>query len=482
MIFSCRYWALSLFFAMSAVGSSWAFAPDVVDSFTITGARPAGAVLGATEVGAFSWRPDPGGGTTLTPAGTLRAGLNADFLQFASLPSYVGNQDFHLSFKVRVNSPFTNARAHIGMREVDEPTNDISIPSYGLEVIPKWDGFGWNQIPDNVDTPGLLLYRTGSAFNIPGQYDLNLSGPGIAETFHQVDLTIIGKRAQLTWDGTRYVNRTDMADNALNGTVFMFGSIQGDAEYDDLSIRKAIRHVTGNFNAAGSLDMEIGGRTAAREAGFDFDQVRATGNLALGGVLSLTGKSDLPDLISPAAARGQSITVPILDGAGAVSGAFSTVTFDGLPFASYADSGVFLSLDAAAGDVHFRMMRAKLGDADGDLVVSATDVFGTVNNLGSAVTGGDWTRGNFDLDHLISATDVFTAVNNLGAYLPNATSTGVTAVPEPASADILAICGLAALVLAGRTAQGRRWSCAAVSDSRHQAVGKKRSQFFFWAA
>ncbi len=104
--------------------------------------------------------------------------------------------------------------------------------------------------------------------------------------------------------------------------------------------------------------------------------------------------------------------------------------------------------------VFFEILNAKVGDADGDELVSATDVFIAVNNLGAATVGEDWNRGNFDGDNLVSATDVFAAVNALGSYTTVAVASDISSIPEPTS-GLLMVLAMGACAGLRRSRQGR---------------------------
>ena len=180
---------------------------------------------------------------------------------------------------------------------------------------------------------------------------------------------------------------------------------------------------------------------------------------------------NFPEFIvqNPASHRAKKITRKGVVKAATVSGSFSAVQYGGVAASVLAEKGLFVKtvgftnrsdpdqnttkISAHSG-VDFVLLNAKIGDADGDEVVSATDVFTAVNNLGAAVVGEDWNRGNFDGDNLVSATDVFAAVNGLGAYSPTAVAADVSSIPEPTS-GLLMVLAMGACAGLRRSRQGR---------------------------
>ncbi len=104
--------------------------------------------------------------------------------------------------------------------------------------------------------------------------------------------------------------------------------------------------------------------------------------------------------------------------------------------------------------VFFEILTAKLGDADGDEIVSSTDVFTALSNLGAATDDQDWNRGNFDGDNFISSGDVFIALGNLGSYTTTAVASDISSVPEPTSA-MLMVLAMGACAGLRRSRQGR---------------------------
>ncbi len=219
-----------------------------------------------------------------------------------------------------------------------------------------------------------------------------------------------------------------------------------------VSAQTGILTVNGNYTqtAAGTLQIQLGGLTAARQPGTDYDQLKVTGTATLAGTLQLLSLPTLVDLGStPAIAvlnRNKSASFTILDTNAGIIGDFTTKTYNAVALNAEEGKGIRKSTSIVSNDMIFTIFNAKVGDADFDKIVSATDVFNTVNNLGAAVLGGDWTRGNFDLDALVSATDVFAAVNALGAYTPTATSGALTSsIPEPSSSLLMLLAATGAL-------------------------------------
>ncbi len=265
------------------------------------------------------------------------------------------------------------------------------------------------------------------------------------------------------WDG--WFNgdgNIDPPDFTLDSIQILGPSANATIYVDDVFHRqKSILQVTGDYVAAGELRMEIGGAGPARMAGYDFDQIQATGNVTLGGTLSITNNSsgwkvDLVDLYSTIAIaeahRGEAVSIPLITGGGTIGGAFASITYEGSPLDADTDRGIFKSVNSVGGNVVFTILNARRGDADGDLVVSSSDVFTTLSNLNLFTAAGEgWTIGNFDGDTIISSSDVFTALSNLGTYAPVPAFAQISSVPEPSTGCSMVMLLVGLLGVSGRS-------------------------------
>ena len=84
------------------------------------------------------------------------------------------------------------------------------------------------------------------------------------------------------------------------------------------------------------------------------------------------------------------------------------------------------------------------GDADLNGVVDGTDYFLIDNAFSSHAVNGGWLNGDFDYSGVVDGTDYFLIDNAFGAQ-GAPLSAGISSVPEPAAASILAVGMLAAL-------------------------------------
>ncbi len=117
---------------------------------------------------------------------------------------------------------------------------------------------------------------------------------------------------------------TNAAGSTVAGTLTFSGNFSNNGTVAPGN-SPGVMTVAGNFADAGVLDMELGGLGAAGMNPTGFDQIRVGGDVTLsGGVLRVLGYNGF------AAARGQSFRLisDLSGGAKALSGSFSSVTFD----------------------------------------------------------------------------------------------------------------------------------------------------------
>ncbi|MBI83651.1 MAG: hypothetical protein CMJ81_10685, partial [Planctomycetaceae bacterium] len=145
----------------------------------------------------------------------------------------------------------------------------------------------------------------------------------------------------------------------------------------------------------------------------------------------------------------------VLINAGARSGNFNTVQYDGSAltadfttdgngsFRHHAGGGLFRSVTYTATTVQLQNLLARAGDTDGDEDVDLSDYNRLATNFDPVGTLGPygWSDGNFDEDGDIDLADYNALAGNFAPA-----GYGAAAVPEPASVCLL----LAALLVLAR--------------------------------
>ncbi len=328
-------------------------------------------------------------------------------------------------------------------------------PRLGLKILGGVNAFTWTAgVNGNWNVGGNWSPGGGppgagdtATINSNGTTVVNVTGNETAD-----NTTLSAGRLRISAGGS-LTSPVAMSGGTIDGGGTLNGTLSSTGGTISPGTSAGRLTVNGNvtMGATSTLRIELGGANASRVAGTDYDQLKATGTAAVAGTLDVQSLPGLVDLGSSTAIananRGKAATFTIVDTDGGLSGTFATRTFNGSALNAENGKGIFKSTSVAGNDLVFTIMNAKVGDADGDRIVSATDVFTAVNNLGPAVAGSGWTSGNFDLDGLVSATDVFNAVNALGVYTPVPTSGAISSVPEPAS---LWLVGMAAALMAVR--------------------------------
>ena len=129
----------------------------------------------------------------------------------------------------------------------------------------------------------------------------------------------------------------------------------------------------------------------------------------------------------------------------------------GTPGVYTADSGIFNQyvpfgptivpeplLDMSAVVLSQHPVALPPGDANGDGRVDINDLTIVLSNFGQSVGPGAWANGEFTGDGTVNVNDLTIVLSNFG----HGTSAGAAAaVPEPASAVLLACCGLATVLV-----------------------------------
>ena len=121
----------------------------------------------------------------------------------------------------------------------------------------------------------------------------------------------------------------------------------------------------------------------------------------------------------------------------------------------YAESAFALGPDGGlfAGEVvdgsSILLRAARYGDANLDGVVGADDLLALRRNLGARGDRAVWQNGDFNYDGRVSASDLVMLRRNFGQAMPTvspaAFAAQVTAVPEPGTAGVLLLLGVAAM-------------------------------------
>lgn len=108
----------------------------------------------------------------------------------------------------------------------------------------------------------------------------------------------------------------------------------------------------------------------------------------------------------------------------------------------YADGNMDTGTPAQPGQLLIQY--ALVGDTNLDGIVNLTDLLSLLNNYGQ--TGCDWAQGDFNYDSAVNLTDLLALLSNYGQSAASTSFNSSRAVPEPASASLLAIiaCGLSA--------------------------------------
>ena len=199
--------------------------------------------------------------------------------------------------------------------------------------------------------------------------------------------------------------------------------------------------ITRNFiqDAAGRLEMEIGGTTPATE----FDVLEVGNTAQVGGILEIQVRNSYRDLPS----RGLVHRFRLLSSQ-QLTGTFDQVSYAGTPlavsivlddrgsFSSHMGNGYFRSVLYSDEGVEFINLFAQPGDVDGDVDIDLSDfnVLAFHFDPFNLDFPHDWLEGDFDGDQKINLNDFnFMAANfSLGSYNLGGASL-VSTVPEPNS-------------------------------------------------
>ncbi len=194
---------------------------------------------------------------------------------------------------------------------------------------------------------------------------------------------------------------------------------------------------TGSVGAAGTYTQAADGTLAVSLDNTPLtpdSPVEVSGDAFLDGALDLTQVS---------VAVGDSFEVFSAGGAGGIAGTFDNAQVTGAEIDAthalavlYEDTG-----DADALVDVVRLFATLKGDANGDGTVTLADLDALGSNFGA---GGTWITGDFNYDGVTSLTDLDAIGATFGQSITSpAPAPGSPAVPEPASAALLALGGLA---------------------------------------
>ena len=178
------------------------------------------------------------------------------------------------------------------------------------------------------------------------------------------------------------------------------------------------------FGATGSLTAELGGLTA----GAEYDRLAVLGNVALAGTLD----ASILGGFSPAIGN----TFDILVTSGTLTGTFDTVNLPAAP-------GEGFSIFYGPNFVRLTVLRLT-GDLNGDGFIGITDLNIVLGNWNQNVTPGDFSQGDPTGDGFVGIADLNEILGNWNAGTPFPSAPTLppavaAAVPEPASATILAL-------------------------------------------
>ena len=189
--------------------------------------------------------------------------------------------------------------------------------------------------------------------------------------------------------------------------------------------------INGNYEqqAAGTLEIEIGGTTA----GSEFDMLAITGSTTLAGTLDVSLFDLGGGLFSPSAGD----TFEILTAAGGLAGAFDTLNLPALP----GDLLWFVNYGATSVE----LVTTFNGDLDFDGLVNALDAGTMFTNWGQV--GLDYADGNI-VSGGLGAIDAADAGAMFANWTGDAGPTTNT-IPEPTSAVLLGV-GVLAMIAARR--------------------------------
>jgi glucose/arabinose dehydrogenase len=235
---------------------------------------------------------------------------------------------------------------------------------------------------------------------------------------------------------------TLLVEGNAGQTAVLAGTLGGNGTLDHLTVKNGATvapgtspgtlNVTGSFTLqSGTLEIEIGGT----EPGTEYDRILVDGTASLeGGTLAVS----LVDLGTGQYEPGAGDTFAILVANGGFDTFGATMLPDLEPGLEWIvnPGGATMSLDVEIG---------MPGDYNLDGIVNAADYVVWRNTEGNAVVRGSFADG--DADGMINDGDYLVWVENFG----DTQAGGGAAVPEP-TAVLLALCGMASLMVHRRTA------------------------------
>ena len=235
------------------------------------------------------------------------------------------------------------------------------------------------------------------------------------------------------------------------GTVSGNGTVAGSVDNSGGTIAPGnspgILTIDGNLNngASGTIAVEIEGTSGAGDSA-GHDQIQVTGSSTLDGTLSITTGS-----YADPTTRAVRDTFTVIASAGGSTGAFGTVSYDGVDlsadfngsngsFRDHIENGLFRNVNYDGNNVSVTNLFALEGDADGDIDIDITDfniLASNFDDTGANSATNDWTTADFDADGDIDITDFNFLASNFAPDSYRASN----AIPEPSS-FILCVLGI----------------------------------------